>query len=166
MTTIGLRPYLPSDGPACVKLFRESVEVLTEDDYDDEQRSAWSAQAENAAVMLAKLADALTLVATVGGLLAGFASLKGDEITDLYVSPDHSRLGVASSLLDALLRLERARGAQKVTTRASETARPLFAKFGFVSEQRNLVSLGDTWLANTTMSLVLRQAAVGSQTPH
>ena len=30
-----LRPMLPSDGPLLIAIFQDSVEMLTEDDYDE-----------------------------------------------------------------------------------------------------------------------------------
>lgn len=165
MTTVGLRPYLPSDTRACAKLFRESVDELTLDDYNSEQREAWSARVEDETAFAGKLAEALTLVATVGGALAGFASLKAETIDLLYVSPHFARRGVATVLVDALLKLAKARGAKRVTTEASDTARPLFAKMGFVAERRSLVALGDVWLPRTSMTLPFAAPArgVGSQ---
>jgi putative acetyltransferase len=153
MSNVGLRPYLPSDARACAKLFRESVDALTLDDYDSEQREAWSARVDDEAAFARKLAESLTLVAAVGGPLAGFASLKEETIDLLYVSPNFARRGVATALVDALLKLAKARGAKRVATEASDTARPLFAKMGFVAERRSLVALGDVWLPRTAMTL-------------
>ena len=37
-----LRPFLPSDAPLLALIFQESIDVLTEDDYDLDQRAAWA----------------------------------------------------------------------------------------------------------------------------
>ena len=39
-----LRPFLPADAPRRAALFRESVETLAEDFYDEDQRAAWAAR--------------------------------------------------------------------------------------------------------------------------
>jgi len=166
MTDVGLRPYLTVDTTVCAQIFRDSVEFLTEDDYDDEQREAWASGAEDEGSFGRKLADGLTLIAQVGGAPAGFARLKGDLIEDLYVSPAFARRGVATTLLDALTKLARARGAAKLNADVSETARPLFTKAGFVGERRNLVSIGDAWLPNTSMALALAPTAGAPPTRH
>ena len=158
MSAVGLRPFLPMDARTCAEIFRASVEVLAEDDYGEEQRAAWSAQADDPIALGAKLADGLTLVAVVGGEPAGFATLKDGALPYLYVSPAFARMGVATTLLDALTKLARVRGAAKLLVDASDTARPLFARLGFVAERRNLVALGDAWLANTSMALTLPPA--------
>ena len=162
MTNVGLRPYLPTDAGACARIFRESVEELTLEDYNSEQREAWSSRADDEEAFARKLAEALTLVATVGGPAAGFASLKAETIDLLYVSPHFARRGVATALVDALVKLAKARGVKRLTTEASDTARPLFAKMGFVAERRSLVTLGDVWLPRTAMTLTFGATASGA----
>ncbi len=153
--SIALRPMLPADGPLLVALFRASVEQLAEEDYGENQREAWASVADDAAAFAKRLAGALTLVATIAGEPAGFASLAGARIDMLYVAPDHARVGIATALLDALERLAAARRIEKLTVDASDTARDLFAKRGYVPQSRNTVPIGDEWLGNTTMTRAL-----------
>jgi putative acetyltransferase len=88
----------------------------------------------------------------IDGAPAGFASLKGaEEIDMLYVDPEHARQGAGHALVDALTRLAGARGAKRLTAEASDVARPLLESLGFRAEKRNLVRVGEEWLANTTM---------------
>ena len=149
--SVALRPFLASDGPALARLFRASVDVLAEDDYSEAQRVAWTAAADDLAPFIERLSKALTLVASLDGAIAGFASLMGDKIDMLYVHPDHAGQGVATALIDALEKLSAARMLAALTTDASDTARDFFAARGFVAMQRNSVLLHGEWLANTTM---------------
>src|SRR4029077_16935978 len=104
----------------------------------------------------ARRGGALTLLAMIDGTVAGFASLKGaDEIDMLFVDPEFARRGVGRTLVDALTRLAQARGAKRLTTEASDVAKPLFERQGFTAQKRNLVRKGDQWLANTTMTKTL-----------
>jgi putative acetyltransferase len=73
----------------------------------------------------------------------------------LFVEPEFARQGVARTLVDALTRLAQARGASRLTTEASDVAKPLFEHQGFTAQKRNLVRIGDEWLANTTMTKTL-----------
>ena len=92
----------------------------------------------------------------IDGAIAGFASLKGaEEIDMLFVDPGFARQGVGRTLVDALTRLAQARGAKRLTTEASDVAKPLFERQGFTAQKRNLVRMGDQWLANTTMTKTL-----------
>ena len=153
---LAMRPYLASDAPGCAAIFRASVDELAADDYDDEQRAAWAEQADDEKAFAARLAGGLTLVATISGALAGFASLKGADVIDmLYVDPQHARRGIGAALIDALARLAQARGATRLTSDVSDAARPLFERQGFAAQKRNLIRLGEQWLANTTMTKVL-----------
>lgn len=152
MPKVGLRPFLSEDTPVLAAIFVASIEELAEDDYSDAQRGAWASAAEDEAKFGKRLANQLTLVATIGGSPVGFVSLKGKDHLDLlYVLPTFARQGVATALCDALEKLAAARGATALTVEVSDTAEPFFAKRGYAGQQRNTVSIGDEWLANTTM---------------
>jgi putative acetyltransferase len=162
MSAVALRPYLPADAKRCAEIFRLSIEELAADDYDEQQREAWASRADDEKAFGAKLAGELTLLAVIDGALTGFASLKGvDEIDMLFIDPEFARQGVGRALVDALTKLAEARGAKRLTTEASDVARPLFERLGFTAQQRNLVRIGDQWLANTTMT----NALAGESTP-
>ena len=151
--SVALRPYLPGDAKRCAEIFRLSIEELAADDYDEAQREAWAARADDEPAFVARLKGALTLVAMIDGAVAGFASLKGaDTIDMLFVDPGFARQGAGSALVEALTKLAQARGAKSLTAEASDVAKPLFERLGFVGQKRNLVSIGDQWLANTTMT--------------
>lgn len=161
----GLRPFLPSDAPTLAALFRASVAELATEDYDDDQREAWVSAADDEATFSARLAGALTIVALVGGEIAGFASLKDNTLFDmLYVRPDLARQGVGGALADAIEKLAGARGTKKLTVDASDAARDFFAARGYVAQSRNTVTIAGEWLGNTTMTKEL--AAPAALGPH
>jgi putative acetyltransferase len=147
-----LRPMLPADVPLLAEIFRASIEGLTEDDYSAAQQGAWIATADDEASFGARLADQLTLIATLEGSPVGFASLAVNELIDmLYVHPAVAGQGVGTMLIDALEKLAAARGSTRLQTDASDTAKPFFERRGYVAQQRNTVACGGEWLANTTM---------------
>jgi putative acetyltransferase len=168
MSTIGLRPFLAADAARCLSIFAASITELAIEDYSEEQCEAWvAAGAGDPKAFAKRLTDSLTLVATVDGESAGFASLKGADVVDmLYVDPEFARRGVATALLDALAKIAAARGAARLTADASDTAKPLFERQGYVAARRNLVTLGDEWLANTTMSKKLGAGAPTASLRH
>src|SRR4029077_11054662 len=176
---LALRPFLPADAPLLREIFRDSIEELTSDDYTESQQEAWASAADDVRSFGDKLAGQLTLVATLEGSLVGFASLEGkDKIDMLYVHPAATGQGVGAMLVDALEKLAGARGTVKLIVDASDSARGFFEKRGYVAQQRNTVSVGDEWLANTTLhknldgtnreascpSLTRRSRAIGSIT--
>jgi putative acetyltransferase len=164
MNAPALRPLLPADVPVLAAIFIASIEELTGDDYSEAQQLAWASAADDEEQFGARLARQLTLIATIDGVPVGFASLKGaDHIDLLYVHPNAARQGIATMLCDALEKLAGARGATNLTVDASDTAQSLFAKRGYIPKQRNSVTVGDEWLANTTMQKTLA-ANAGSGT--
>ncbi len=147
-----LRPFLPADTMALRDLFAQSIEELTVDDYDEDQRVAWAATAEDAGEFRTRLANALTLIVQLDGEYLGFGSLKDNRTIDmLYVHPDFAGEGVGTALADALEKIAGARGTEAVTVDASDTAVPFFERRGYVATQRNSVPRDDQWLSNTTM---------------
>jgi putative acetyltransferase len=159
-----LRPFLPADAPALAEIFQAAIEELTGDDYSEAQQAAWAAQADDAAAFAARLAQSLTLVATLEGAPVGFASLKGnDRIEMLYVHPDAAGQGVGALLYDALEKLAAARKAARLVADVSDTAEEFFRRRGFQPQRRNSVPVGDEWLATTTMEKRLASNDRGGQ---
>jgi putative acetyltransferase len=163
---LALRPYLPADALLLAEIFRASVEELTAEDYSAAQRGVWAAAADDEAAFGARLARGLTLVATLGGSVVGFASLEGADHLDLiYVHPAVAGQGIGTMLCDAVERLAAARGTPRLLVDASDSARGFFERRGYVAQQRNTVLLGDEWLANTTMEKKLTPTGTRVSTP-
>jgi len=149
---LALRPFLPADAPLLREIFRDSIEELTTNDYTEAQQQAWASVADDAADFGQKLSGQMTLIATLEGSPVGFASLAGkDKVDMLYVHPAVVGQGVGSMLIDALEKLAGGRGVAKLSVDASDNARGFFEKRGYTAQQRNSISVGDEWLANTTM---------------
>ena len=149
---LALRPFLPADAPLLREIFRDSIEELTSDDYTEAQQEVWASVADNVTDFGKKLSGRLTLVATMEGSPVGFASLEGkDKIDMLYVHPAATGQGVGAMLIEALEKLASSRGEARIVVDASDSARGFFEKRGYVAQQRNTVSVGDEWLANTTL---------------
>ena len=149
---LALRPFLPADAPLLREIFRDSIEELTADDYTEAQQEAWVAAADDIGGFGGKLSGQLTLVATLESSPVGFASLQGkDKIDMLYVHPAATGQGVGAMLVHALEKLAGARGATRLAVDASDSARGFFEKRGYIAQQRNSISIGDEWLANTTL---------------
>ncbi len=157
-----LRPFMPADTIGLRELFAQSIEELTQEDYDEEQRIAWASAAADAVAFAKRLGAMVTLVVQIEGEYAGFASLKDNKVIEmLYVHPFHAGAGVGSALCDALERIAAARGAGEISVDASETAAPFFEGRGFVAVRRNSVPVDDQWLANTTMTKKLTPIGTG-----
>ena len=160
---LALRPFLPADAAAAARNLPRQHRGADRRRLHRGAAGAWASAADDEAAFGKKLAGELTLVATLEGSPVGFASLEGkDKIDMLYVHPAAAGQGVGAMLVDALEKLAGGRGAGKLTVDASDTARGFFEKRGYVAQQRNTVTVGDEWLANTT----LQQATRRKGAPH
>ena len=149
--TIALRPFMPADALSAAAIFEAAIAELAAEDYSEAQLAAWIASLDEEG-LATRLGGQLALVATVGGEVVGFASLKDNRVIDLlYVHPELARQGVATALVDALEKLATARGASTLEVEASDTAEPFFRQRGYAPERRNTKVLGEEWLGNTTM---------------
>ena len=124
-----LRPYRPSDLPAVLGLFYDTVHSVNCGDYTPEQLDAWADGRPDPERWNQSLLSHHTLVAVEDGLLVGFGDMDGTGYLDrLYVHRDYLRRGVATALCDAL---ERRLSHGVFTTHASITARPFFEGRGY-----------------------------------
>jgi putative acetyltransferase len=160
-----LRPYLASDLPLLSEIRFAAIEELTVEDYDEAQRRAWAAAADDDEALASTLEKGLTLIALIGGGPVGFISLQeGGVIDQLYVHPSVARTGVASVLVDAIEKLAAARGTATLVTNASDTAKPLFDARGYQAVNRNTIEIDGVWLGNTRMTKTLPQKPAPEQT--
>lgn len=167
MSTLPLRPFLLADTPRLQDLFAQAIEELTQDEYDEEQRLAWIERAADAQAFAERLAKNVTILIEQAGEILGFASLAGNaEIDMLYVHPYAVGQGVASTLVDAMERLAKARGAQALTVEASDTTHEFFSRRGYADVRRNSVPMGEAWLSNTTMMKPLAKPSAVSSRSH
>lgn len=157
-----LRPVLPADIDPLRELFAQSIDVLTAEDYDEDQRLAWITRVEDRGAFARRVLGQTTLLVEREGEILGFASLReNSEIDLLYVHPYAAGEGVGSALIDALEKIAKGRGTQTMTVDASETAVEFFESRGYTALRRNSVNIGDQWMTNTTMSKPLAPAQAG-----
>ena len=97
-----LSEYRPGEAAALVRLFYNTVHSVCLGDYTQEQVDAWADGTADPAVWEQSFLRHQTLVARIGGEIAGFADLDGDYLDRLYVHRDFQRQGVATALAQAL----------------------------------------------------------------
>jgi ribosomal protein S18 acetylase RimI-like enzyme len=78
-----------------------------------------------------------TVVADVGGFVAGFVMVVGDEVEQVYVSGEHRGSGVATTLLTEAERIVAASGHRRAwlaVVAGNERARRFYERCGWVDE--------------------------------
>ena len=141
-------------------LFRDSVRTISRRDYSQAQVEAWAPETVDLEHWVARIRQIYFIVALLDGEIAGFAGLHDADHLDLmYVGKDHQNRGVASALLDDIEREARSRGAGRLTTEASLTARPFMERRGFrIVRQQEVAHNGQTFI-NFVMEKALVAAA-------
>lgn len=149
-----LRRATALDVPHIGQLFYDTITQVNCADYAPVQVEAWRAGWQNTAGWEAKIHDQYFVVAEeeTTAALGGFASLATNGYLDfLFVSAQHQRQGVARQLLAALLAYAAQLGLPAVYTDASITARPFFARQGFVVEREQQPVVRQVALTNYRM---------------
>ena len=154
---VTVRGYQPKDAAPTREVFHAAVRRTALSHYTPTQVQAWAPDQVHLDRWSRRRAAAWTIVAVDAGDVAGFADLTGaGEMDMLFVHPDHTRRGIATALVTAVVREARRRGLDRVEVRASRVLQPLLERLGFVvDEDRPDNRIGDQVLANTAMHLDL-----------
>ena len=131
-----IRPYEHPDAAETLAVFISAVTETASADYTAEQVQAW-AQPERRDVETwhAAMLTRNSIVATIGGEIAGFSDVSPDGYVDMmFVSPRHQRRGVARQLLAHVEAHARSEETPALSVDASITARPFFEQHGFTVE--------------------------------
>ena len=152
MSAVALRPYLPADAPRCAEIFRSSVEEIAARRLWRRAARGMGRAGRRRTGFRRPACGRLTLIAMIDGEIAGFASLKGaDQIDMLYVDPEFARQASGRALDRSVDEARASARRKRLTGEASDTAKPLFER-RLTRRARNLVRIGEQWLANTTMT--------------
>ena len=94
------------------------------------------------------------LLALRGGRVAGYAALRGGELSALFVHPRHAGRGLGTALVGRAARLARRRGKTALTVGAAAGAEGFYVRIGFSAGRRVRVPLpGGQTLPARRMSL-------------
>jgi len=127
-----IRRATPDDALAIATLYHHTVKKINSRDYAPTQIEAWAGETPDEEKWRERQTHRTTFVDEHNGTIRGFAELKENgHIDAVYVDADCQRLGIASALLDEIEKEAVARGVTSLSTEASITAQPFFAKRGF-----------------------------------
>jgi putative acetyltransferase len=127
-----IRRATPEDALAIATVYYDTVRQINSRDYAEAQIEAWAGDTPDEQKWRQRQNSRITFVDEQDGVIRGFAELENEEhIGAVYVHADYQRKGVASALVDQVEKEALARGATCLSTEASITAQPFFARRGF-----------------------------------
>lgn len=153
---ITIRRYVPDDLDGLIAIFTRAVRETAIRDYSPEQLRAWAPDRPDRDAWAARRTSRPTFIAEAGGAAAGFTDLEPDGHIDMmFVHPDHQGRGVAAALLAHVEAQARKAGLSRIFTEASLTARPFFARHGFIVISEQQVPVRGEVLTNFRMEKYL-----------
>ncbi|WP_320672324.1 GNAT family N-acetyltransferase [Patulibacter defluvii] len=158
-----VRAYDRADAAATLAVFRDAISGTASAHYTPAQIAAWLGPGIDPDAWHARRAAVDTLVAEADGQVVGFTDLDDrGHIDMLFVAPRAGRSGVATALLEEVLRRVAERGLTRLTVEASLSARPFFLRHGFAVLAEQQVARGGERLVNFRMARDLDPAPVRS----
>lgn len=149
-----VRPYREGDAARMLEIFQRAVKEIGSRFYSPAQVEAWGGGRVTEERLHALYTDgrATFIGETEDGLAVGFSDLEADGHIDmLYCDPDHAGQGYARMLVEAAVAEAQACGLPKLHTEASEAARPVFERAGFVARFRRDLNIDGVDIHNWAM---------------
>jgi putative acetyltransferase len=153
-----IRPYDAKDAALLADLFVQSVKTIGPRDYSSLQVEAWLSLRPSPERLHHLMVDGRTRLVAVddSDQPIAFADLENDgHIALLYCSPEMAGARVASALYEELERIARERGVIRLHSEASEAARRLFLRKGFVVTARRQFEISGVLIHNYAVEKIL-----------
>ena len=159
-TLVEVRSYRSEDANATLTTFLEAIKETAAADYSPEQVAAWARPEQRTVPEWDRaLRGRNSYVALLDEQIAGFSDVSSDGYIDMmFVSPRHSRRGVASALLTHLQDHARVHGARGLSADVSITARPFFERHGFAVVTKQHPVIAGVQMTNFRMTKILDSA--------
>ena len=154
---IELRRGRADDALTIARLFRDTVHAVNRQDYSEAHLDAWAPYQVDLEHWRAVIEGSYFMVAVSGGMTVGFANLDGDDYVDqLFVHKDLLRKRIATKLMEEIEREAKRRGAARLWTQSSTTARKFFERLGFATLQAQRITYNGQIFDNFAMEKRLR----------
>lgn len=139
--SLRLRRARPADARAIAAVMRAAVRGVAPGTYPARTLAAWGSLPALYHAWAMTAGGETVLVAERAGRIAGYAGLRGAELTALFVRPSAARARVASALLARVEALARRRGVRRLRVDAALSGVLFYAARGFSGARRVRVPL-------------------------
>ncbi|MGB3687658.1 MAG: GNAT family N-acetyltransferase [Ornithinimicrobium sp.] len=153
LSDLKIRPYRNEDADGTLDVFLAAVTITAAADYSEGQIAAWSGPSHrNTTDWDRSMTIRDSYVAVLEDEIVGFSDVNADGYIDmLFVSPRHTRRGIARSLLTFMEIRALDLGAHQLWANVSRTARPLFERHGFAVQVEQHPVLAGVQMTNFRM---------------
>jgi GNAT superfamily N-acetyltransferase len=140
---VRLRRGRVSDARAVAGVLRAAVRGLAAPFHPRRVVAAWSSLPPLYHAWAMTAGGERYVAASVGDRIVGYAALREDEVTAVFVRPAAARLGVGAALVSRLEREALRDGKRRLRVRAALGALPFYEALGFRGARRIRVPLPD-----------------------
>jgi len=127
-----IRRYNPGEESTLFNVYYTAIHLVASREYSPEQIQAWAPRDLDTTLWEEKIRGINPFVADLNGELVGYADLQASGYIDhFFVSGNHARCGIGTSLMNHLLGEARLAGLPELTSDVSRTAQPFYERFGF-----------------------------------
>lgn len=154
---VNIRQALISDIPELKELYQNTVLNINRKDYSQEEVEDWASCGDDINRFVELFAEQYYIVAIdEQDKIVGFASVNDSGyMHTLFVHQDCQRQGIATLLYNHLKKYAQARGAKRLSSEVSITAKPFFEKQGFHVDEVQNRRANNLCLINYKMSKAL-----------
>lgn len=154
-----IRQVRLSDIPVLKELYQNTVLTVNRKDYTAEEVEDWASCGDDTTHWGELFEEQHYVVAeNEKGVIVGFASVNDvGYMHTLFVHKDFQHQGIATSLYKYIEAYVKEKGAKKVTSEVSITAKPFFEKQGFQVDEEQKRKANQLCLINYKMSKELSE---------
>ncbi len=142
---VRIRAARLSDARAVAAVMRASIRALARGAYSQGQLAAWSSLPSLYHAWAMTAGGESYFVAERAGRIAGYAALRGGEVTAVFVRPSATRRGIGAALLARVEREARRRRVRRLVVHAALSALEFYEAMGFRGRRAIRVPLPGGW---------------------
>lgn len=153
-----IRTATLSDMPELNKLYQNTVLIVNRKDYRSEEVEDWASCGNNIEHWHKLFEEQhYVLAENREGMIVGFGSVNdAGYMHTLFVHKDYQRQGIASLLYEYLEIYAKEKGATRITSEVSITAKTFFEKQGFRVDEEQMRKANKLYLKNYKMSKTIQ----------
>lgn len=154
MTKYNIREVLASDFPVLTELYKNTVLTINRRDYTLDEVEDWASCGDDLTHWDQLIKEQHYVIAEdYNNVIVGFGSVNDvGYMHTLFVHKDYQHQGIASLLFKHLEKYARSKGAKRLTSEVSITAKPFFEKQGFQVDEEQKRKANKLYLTNYKMS--------------